>query len=115
MATEAEVELALLHLKVGTSTAVIVESGSFYVQVADSGPANLVMEAVSDEFLESRLTPDQHRRLVDFGFRLPAKNGSPNHWMIIEKDRIAIAELMLEVLTSVYGVDAAAAEVLEVS
>lgn len=115
MATAAEVELALLHLKVGTATAVIVESGSFYVQVTDSGPTSLVMEAVSDAFLETPLTPDQHRRLVDFGFRLPAKNGSPNHWMVLETGSTAVAELMLEVLTSVYGVDASTAGVVEVS
>lgn len=115
MATVAEIELALLHLKVGSATAVIVQSGDLYVQVADSGPTSLVVEAISEEFLETRLTPDQHRRLIDFGFRPPAENGSPNHWQIVESGHEGLAQLMLDVLSTVYGVAAESVEVVEVS
>ncbi len=115
MATVAEVELALIHLKVGTMSAVIVESGDAYVQAADRPGDVFAIEAVSDEFRETPLTPDQLRRLEDFGFRPPAKGGSPNHWQHVARDPNAVATLLLDVLTTVYAVDAATAGVVEVS
>lgn len=111
MATVAELEFALTRLKAGVIEAVILQSGDFYVQAAKDGPERFVLEAVSDEFLRSRLTPDQLRRLIDLKFAPPGRNGSPNHWQTATADVSAAAGVLVEALSTVYGAGLEAASV----
>lgn len=114
MATLEDLELALMRLAAGDRDAVILQSGDTYVQAAKSTASNFSIEAVSDEFLRKRLSPDQLRKLTDLGFQPPLQRVSPNHWRNVPANAPATAKLLAETLTSVYGLLLTDAQVTEV-
>ncbi|MEO8541018.1 MAG: hypothetical protein ABI577_14855 [bacterium] len=112
MTTVAAVEFALIELKSGVCEAVILEAGDVYVQAAMDGHDNFRVEAISDQFLPERLTPDQLRQLVDRKFRAPSKHDGPNNWQQVPADPKAAAELLADTLISVYGQALADAQIV---
>ena len=98
-----ELTAALERLIAGELAAVILEGGGYYVQFAAEEPG-LLFEALGDANLDGeRLTPDQLRRLRDFGFSGPERKGGGNHSRSLPPDAPAAASMALEVLATVYG------------
>lgn len=88
----------------GDLDAVIFGGGDFYVQFAQGAAGELLAEAVGDDYLRERLTPDQLRLLHDLGFRPPAARDAGNHAFKIPAAPKGAAALAIQVLNTVYGI-----------
>ncbi len=104
MDTEA-LAAAIRRVAAGESAAVILEAPGGYVQFAQQGRDALLCEAAGEANLSSRMTPTQHRLLIDRRFAPPGRDGGGNHQRIFPGGTPPeeLAHFALETLAEVYG------------
>lgn len=79
-----------------------------YVQLCREDDGALTLEAISNEFLDRPLTPDQVATLHSLGWEDPREGGLPNFHQFIEQRATApgaVAEILVRTLHQVYGTD----------
>ena len=116
MTTETDVTGAIERLLRGEYSAVILQVAAGFVQFAEHGKDEFVIEAAGDAVLPERLSPAQLRVLIELGFDPPGRSGSPNHGQYVPRGTpvASLAALALNTMSSVYGAEAGIVELAEV-
>lgn len=79
-----------------------------YVQLCREDDGALTLEAISNQFLDRPLTPDQVATLHSLGWEDPREEGLPNFHQFIEQRATApgaVAEILVRTLQQVYGTE----------
>lgn len=79
-----------------------------YVQALQEHDNMLLIEAVSNMFLEPPLSPEKEEAMLFLGWRFFPEDYLPNHSQILDQAKYSpreIAELLAKTLHFIYGVD----------